>query len=56
MGSIVNKRGGGEDDYIWPYNENANLHFEIEQDIHTSTKNYEEIDFNLDLDLLTISY
>ena len=33
-----------------------NLQFDIKQDIHMSSKNYEEISYSLDLDLLTLSY
>ena len=32
------------------------LHFDNEQGIHTSSKNYEESGHGLNLDLLTISY
>ena len=41
---------------IWPYNEYKNLHFDNEQDTHTSSEIYEEIGYSLDLDLLTIPY
>lgn len=50
MGSIVNIMLGGP---IRPFNEHKTLHFEF---IHLGSKNYEESDYGLDLDVLTISY
>ena len=41
---------------MWPYNEQKNLHFGNEQDIHVSSKKYEKNGNNFDLDLITISY
>ena len=53
LGSIVNISWRGP---ISPSNEHENLHFDMKQDIHTSSKNYEESGYGLSLDLLTISY
>ena len=37
-------------------NEHNNLHVDKEQDMHMNSKNYEENDYNLDLDSLIILY
>ena len=37
-----------------PLDGNKNLHFDNEQDNHTSSKNNEESGYNLDLDMPTI--
>ena len=52
LGSIGNNMEGP----IWPFNEHKNLHFDNEEDIHVSSKNYEESGYSLNLDLLAISY
>ena len=39
---------------IWPSKENENFHFENELYIHTSSKSYEQSDYNLKLDSLII--
>jgi hypothetical protein len=39
-----------------PINEHFKLHFDNEQDIRTSSYNYEESDYTLDLELLTVTY
>ena len=39
---------------IWPFNAHENLHFDNEQDIHTSSEMYEESGYGLNLDMLTI--
>lgn len=44
-----------QDNFI-TINEYEKFHFDDAQDIHTSSKNHEESDFDLDVDLLTISY
>ena len=36
------------------FNEHKNLHFDNEQDIQMNSNKYEESDYGLDLDLLTI--
>jgi hypothetical protein len=41
---------------IWPFNEQESLHFDYEWMIYTSSEIYEESDYGLDMDLLTISY
>ena len=45
--------GGGKSKPIWPLNEHMSLHCDNAQDIHTSSKNYEESGDDLDLDLPT---
>ena len=39
----------------WPFIEHENLHFDNIYNVHISSKNYEESNYNLGLDLLTIS-
>ena len=41
---------------VCSFNELEYHHFDDEQDIHMSSKIYEEFGFGLNLDLLTISY
>ena len=48
--NLKGRRGG-----VWPFKEYENLHDDIKLDIHTSSKNYGESGYGLDLDLLTIS-
>ena len=52
LGAIVGTIGGGD---IRPNIEHENLHFDNEEDVDTSSENYEESDCDLDLNLLTIS-
>jgi hypothetical protein len=39
---------------VWPLNEDENLHFDDAQDIRMNSKNYEENEYNLDLNLLIV--
>ena len=41
---------------LWPSNEHKNFCFENEEDVHTSSQNYEKSDKLHDLDLLTLSF
>ena len=41
---------------IQAFNEHKNIHFDNEQNIHMSSKIYEEVGYDLHLDLLTILY
>ena len=41
---------------MWPFNEHENLQSDNEEDIHMSSKNYEESGYGLDVDMLTILY
>ena len=41
---------------IWPCNKHENIHFNIEQDNHSSSKNHEGCSNGLDLEFLTILY
>ena len=41
---------------VIPLNENKNIHVHNKWDIHTSSKIYNESGYDLDLDLLTVSY
>ena len=50
--SIVNLIGRP----TWKFNDQKNLHVDNKQDIHVNSKNHEESDYSLDMDLLTISY
>ena len=45
---------GGGGGTTCAFNEHENFHYENVQDIHTSSKNHEESDYGLDLDLPTI--
>ena len=57
LGSMINisvgTAGGGT---MWSPNEYMNLHFDNKQDIYMSSIIYEEIDYNLNLDLPIILY
>ena len=41
---------------LWALQIEENFHFEDEEDLHMSSKIYEESDYRLNLDLLIISY
>jgi hypothetical protein len=43
--NILEERKG----IILPFNEHMNLHFDIEKDVHTSSKNYAKSDYGMDL-------
>ena len=47
---------GGEGGAIWPINEHKNIHFGNEDNIYINSKFYEESDYDLDLDFLTIVF
>ena len=48
VGSIINILEEGKG-IILPFNEHTNIHFDIEKGIHTSSKNYAESDYGMDL-------
>ena len=54
MGSIGNIIGGRWEGSIWSFNKCIILHFDDEQDMHTSSDNYRESVDNFNLDLLII--
>ena len=54
LDSIVNIIGGR---HAWPFNEHTNIFFDNNgQHIHTSSKNNEESNYGLNLDMVSILY